>query len=367
MELFNPWLGFPARNSIYLDQNFVRLRGNGQAAYGTTQSAYDAATALRASSGAAVMIMVGQGAFGNLTLTADYDSDVVWFGIHKDVSSIGIIDARANPSYTIDLQFSNLTIGNILGGATGADTSNNITLNGNGLQNCTVGNISNNPSGASNTGSISVSDLTCGTVQCVVSTGNANTGSITVNRCITGAITTSPDNEFAGAVTVEDSETGAINFTMIGGSGAIVDSFIQRSVCGNIVFTGSFTGNLELRDSSFGRINNASFIGGILKANNCIIESASSASVSLLENGCILNGCTLVATGGNNDCVEDLNGSTTVIISNSVLIPAGTGVPVDAGSASTVILRNVTSNKDVGANVTVDGDFFIIPTMISPL
>lgn len=370
MELFNPWLGFPARNAVYLDQDFARMRGNGQRAYGTTQTAYAAADALQVAVGGQVVIMVGVGTFGNLTLTADYNFNVLWAGINKGSSAIGVIDARADPAWSVNLVFSNLTIGNVLSGSTVSGSTAAISLSGNGSENCTVGNVLSNAGGSADGGDITLSNLTCGTVQSQRAGAGTDSGDITISNCITGAITSGAQDGTIGDISIENSETGDITLSEAGSLSQFTSFSVSKSECGSIVFSGSgtFIGSMNLQSSSFVRILNALFDGSTgVKINKCEIQSSATSCISQIGDAYIINESILVCVGGNNDCIEDLGGSTTSIISESILIPSGTGVPVNASSPSIVVIRNVTVTDDVSASVTVDGDLFIYPNFISPI
>lgn len=422
MDIFNPWLGFPARNAIYLDRSFNRQRGNGQSAFGTFQTAYDAAAALATSLAEIVVIMVGEGSaaqFGNLTITADWNSNVLLVGISKDVSILGNITATnaAGDGFAVNVKICNLSIGSITTSTSAAagNSSGLVTITGSGTASSSVGAIDARAGSAlDNGGTVTLTDLTHTTIR--TDSLEALSGSIILTRTIGttlngrgGATATSPGNltltdSVVTTVALGGDSVGASGvFTATRSRGTTVNGAGTLGVGASVILTDSqftafdlrtngdvnsfvatrsqFTtvdlsnsgvgsgGSFTSRDSIGTSIKVAGAAGdGIVKIYSSSLNASAVVCIDVFVNGGIINDSLLVVSGaGNISCIADLLTSTTGIILNSILIPSGTGVSIDDAAGATIFLENVQMKNDVDPLVTVNGNYTIMGNLISPL
>lgn len=400
MSAFNPWLGFPARKAVYLDLDFDRQRGNGQAAYGTTQTAYDAANALQLVTGQQVVIMVGSGSFGNLALTAAHNSNVIWCGINRASSIIGSITSSdgAGTGFAVTLTFSNLTIGAIT--TSGLVAGGNVTLNGSGIAITTVGSIDTSSSdglgGGVNAGSVTLTNVSqTGSIN---TTGEAAGGAVTLVRSLTsGALTVDSGSGDAGAVSLDEQSTcgnissegnnvsisvldgSTIGSVSIGGSasdmaftirngskasnvtlgGSVVTVIVDDSVIGDLT-AGNSEFILTARDSKMGAIINPNSSSDLIETFGCMIDpSGSLSSIEKVSNGCVFSGVVMRTNGGNAPCIADASaavGGTCQFI-DVTMIPNGTGLPVVGGGTAVILAEDLRVKNDFDGSVTVNGNY----------
>lgn len=94
----------PFERVVYLDLNFAALTAAGIPAYGTFQTAYDAANAMSVAGGgvnvALVVNTVNSLEAGALNLTANYNPNVVIIGFGEAISQLGSITSNG---FTIDI------------------------------------------------------------------------------------------------------------------------------------------------------------------------------------------------------------------------------------------------------------------------
>lgn len=261
--LFNPWLGFPARNAVYLDRDFNRMRGNGQQAFGTFQTAYTYAAALAASTGELVLIFVGQGTaaqFGNLTLAADYNSSVILVGVSKDLSKLGNITATnaGGDGYNVNLTIANITLGSInTASSAGAATSGAVTITGNGIASCLVGAISANAAGAATTsGAVVLTDLSHTTIR--TDALGMQSGNITLTRTSGTTLNARGDPTSFGPATVSLTDAVVTTVALAGEQNSVGASFTALRSRGTTINASAILGvssAVSLTDSEFTTID----------------------------------------------------------------------------------------------------------------
>lgn len=369
--------------------------------YSTVQAAYDAANAVATASNPVVM-WVGAGTstdFGGITLTADWNTDVIIVGYGKDVSKIGAIsgDISADASsYQIIIKCSGLTIAGIH-----SKNLTSITAQGNGpvtiicYDPCVLGVVDTSPTQLVNVGNTSgaISITGFGTAFTTITTIAGNSaGAVTIGDGITGGdISASSSNTGDGGnVTIGKNSTVGNIITDSGSAGspskagnilldigAIAGNLTARAMTG----TGVFNGFITLRDGAkCGNIivskgNNQNNTGRLISLNNSIVGSLClgglDASIAPINakytkfqapsgSGCIdfvgsgsnsFMNCVFVTSGANKDCISNLLFSGAQFY-NCIFVPHGTGKSINASGPRTVLAYNVLHNNGFGSNVT---------------
>lgn len=243
----------PVARYVYLvndasDQ--ARMGGTSSNVYITFQSAYNAANALQLTLGAGVKVAIIVGVttpvvVGIITLTADYNSDVIIIGKSKTASVVGNIVASSSTGngFNVTLNAFECTTGTINTSATGTTgNAGSVSLTGDFV----AGNITTQANNASNTtgigGAVILNGLggnaRCGAVN---TTARATSGDVTVSQqYTTGTITTSggTTGAKAGNVTIS-TQSIATNITAIAGAtnGDGPEINITNSTIGALTFS----------------------------------------------------------------------------------------------------------------------------------
>lgn len=409
MSAFNPWLGFPARNAIYLDRDFDRQRGNGQAAFGTFQTAYNAAVALAISTGETVLIYVGEGTaaqLGSLILTAAWDSRVILVGVSRDVSKVGTITATngAGDGFAVPLTFADITVGAITSNGAAGFNGGAVTLIGNGIASTSVGSITSTAD--TNGGAVTLTDVfQSGSID---TTGDAQGGNVSLVRSFsTGTITVDSAGGPPGTVSLDEQSTcgnisseaagDGVSITVLDGS--TIGSVSIGAGAGNMAFTiknGSKASNVGLggnnvtaviessvildftagngdftltaRDAKMGAIINPNSTSDIIKMFDCMIDpSGVLNSIEKLGNGAVFVDVVMRTNGGNAPCIGTLAGvaGTTQFI-DCTLIPNGTGVAISAAPGTGSVICDNLRMKNDSPSVDFTGQYTVNPGYAFP-
>lgn len=371
-NIFNPWKGFPSANAIYLDNDFQRMRANGQLAFGTAQEAYDAASA----TGVATVIMVGKISSTeslDVTLTANYNSLVSWVGINPKISQIRNIigNNAAGNGYSITIDITNVLFNSISSNYTGGGLFNggNITITSFGKSN--INTISSTSFGNGNGGNITV-------------TGSIVSSTLITTRAINGGV--------GGNIDLgEESEVQDITTESISTGGNII---IRKrcKILGNISLS-SFTGvagNLTCEEDVtilgivtangiFGtatftighgsRLNKIVCLPGIkLLTNDVVFEilaPADGLSIAAITGDSVLRDTLIVASIGS--CIQDID-TDGAQFHNCIFIAKDGSFCVEASVPRAITANNTLSKTDFDANLTVTGNNNLVnSTLKSPL
>jgi len=285
----------PIARYIYLVQDAsdaVRMGGIPGNAYTTFQTAYDAANTLQLALGGSnrVAIMVGNttaATVGNLTLAANWNSNVIIVGQSQTSSVLGNIVAS---NLAVSITFINITLGNITLDA------GSLTLSGCRYSTMAIAFLSG--SGAANVSNCQNFVISGGILAQNITTGNSS--GISCFNCINtnlGSIVASAVDGSAGSISVN----GGINISITSVQQA------NSSAVGNYNMGGFFANNTT-----------GLIIGGIFQTYT------NGASTGTLSGVAIQNTCT------------------NVIINNAVSILVGA-----AGAPSDVKVSNVVFNNTV--------------------
>lgn len=273
MNFFGPGSKPTVYNVVHLTgtaSDAARMGGIANNVYSTFQAAYDAAVVIQTATSQQVVLRVynttttaGTTSVGNLTLTANYNSNVKIVGLSPIFSVLGTITANnaAGAGFTLTLFAENVRIGNSTTNSTGTTGNGGaVTLN---ITNCIFGNFNTSPTNASNStglgGAFTINQLGATT----------NNGYCIVGTITTSAITTSSTN--AGAVTINSPGTlsakgnlvvGAITTGIGSNNGGLIIAYYCK--IDNIVCVSSSTTAIhifhqcEIRGVSFTMANGAS-------------------------------------------------------------------------------------------------------------
>jgi hypothetical protein len=269
----------------------TRMGGTGNNVYITAKSAYDAAVVIQTALGGTnkVAIVIGEtlsATVGGITLTANWNSNIILCGYGTTVSVIGTIvgDNNGGNAYTINTQILNCTVGNLSTAATGATgNGGSITLTGNG----TVGTISTiaSTTAAGNGGAVNLTGITASTI---TTTGGTNagaaSGNVTCVRCTVTTINVSgaASTGSCGSVALSNTQHGTISQEHFG------------SVTGKLItIYGCYT------SGSLTRSNYGSAALSTLTIRNCYfggtITFNSNGVTSIFPSGSTLYMCTMSA------------------------------------------------------------------------
>lgn len=366
MGAFNPWKGFPSFNSVYLDPDFQRMRGNGQLAFGTFQEAYDAAAVLAVNTGKISVIMVGMteaAVVGDVVLVANWNSDVMINGLGFTRSFIGLIDGRNAAGNGFDVPA--LYIGNVSsdgvnlsstggggnGGGIGILTLGPVTLtliNTNGNGNGSAGNITLQGIGGLVTTISSTASVTGVGGNVVVETAFGNVGTIITSGGSGGSGTVS----IGPNLKIDDIDTSNVN----GGGGGNVVVGIATQV-GTINVDGTNSGNVDLRTGVEVDQVTMGAAPGQLTAVRCTI----SEMIDAISGAASFDNVRL-SSSGNDNCIDNVTGDGARFMM-CIFRPSGTGLAIDASAPRIVLSQKTISRGEVGVNITTDGDFLVDPSV----
>lgn len=288
-------------NSLLMCQDFRKIFVDGLC-YDTWQAAYDASSG----SNVPTLMLVGDGEFGDLNLTADYNSNIFIFGLGEGSSRLGNV---ATNRFNFVAEAREVAINSIdtrVGGVGGAI----ITLTGGG----SVGTIANgrNDAGGGSVGTVTVEGWEIALIDNSNSVGTGAAGSVILSKCTCGPITTSSVGVNPGSVTLRHcTSIGTINST--GGAGSTTNSIIAEET--NIISGAGLPAITEIGPLS-------SFIN-----------------------------CKLKTVDTNQDVIANVNGDGAQFL-NTIIVPHGTGDPIDASVPRTIIAYNLLTKNALAVNVT---------------
>jgi len=352
---------FPAAQTVFLDLNYASLT-NGNAAFGTAQTAYDAAEALAVSSGSKVALMVGRGNaadFGGITLTNNWEPNVILVGLGPATSQIGVINGEnaAGNSFSVNIRARAVKISGIWTdtsmGPGATENGGAITIKGDGdVQIGDQGIYSDIQSVSSGIGGdIDLTGCFSETADnlAIRSGGygppfSGNCGNITITRCrlLTGssygidAFVDGVTGKTSGNVIIIDSETGYIAAYQINGAD-------QNG--GNITITNSKTKELYVAALGGG-------VDGVVKVTGSEIRGSETSCIDRLGSTAVLLDSRLKIEAGGFDCIANLSANGATFI-NCVMDVDGTGKEINASAARTIKAFDLKVKNGVGANVTV--------------
>lgn len=174
---------FPGYNSVFVDEDYVKMSANGQPAFPTFQQAYTHADALQISTVKPVIIVVGNitaAISGGVVLLDDWNDQVNLVGLGSNISFLGTIQGS-----TFDVDFA----------------ASNINLEG-------ISTSINNAASAADAGSVTISvsaSVFVGAIDTTTS-GTGNGGAVTIVGFAShiASITTSSTSGSGGAITCDD-------------------------------------------------------------------------------------------------------------------------------------------------------------------
>lgn len=362
--------GQPVVRSVYLVQDSsdqTILGGTANNIYTSFQTAYDAANTLQVALGGTNSVVINIDnisgtASSNLSITSNYNSNVILVGKGKTVSNLGNITATnaAGAGYSVILTAFNCKLGSITSSATSAAGDGGaVTINGD----CVVGVIISNGAsdGAGGTIVLESSELGIVTVASILTTGNGTgsggvitlaNGTIVLGTC--GTIGGSTGNNGVVSITNKSTVSGLLSITnnssSTGGSLTITNSTTSAitqttSSTGNAGITTItqnclITGNVLFTRSSSGLFNTQTFTDTVFTGNvTCTYTSTSSAD----ETGTrTFTNCSL----GN--LVLTSNTASTMVFPNYTIIRCKlsafsyTTRSIGANHLKTILLQNTT-------------------------
>lgn len=283
-------------------QDFQRIFINGLC-YDTWQSAYDA------NEGATgpTLMLVGQGDFGDLDLTSDYNSNIVTFGLGSGSSRLGNVTTNQFDFVAEAHKIAINSIDTRIAGIGGAI----VTLSGEGSAG--IINNSRNDATSGSVGTITATNWQIASIDNSHSVGTGAAGNVVLSRCICGPINTSAVGDSPGGVTLRQCpQIGTITST--GGVGSTTNVIIAEE--SNIVAGSGLNAITEINGSS-------SFI-------NCKLKTVDS----------------------NMDAIANVNSDGAQFL-NTVIVPHGAGDPIDSTVARTIIAYNLLTKNALSANVNL--------------
>ncbi len=290
-------------NSVYLvnSADVTPMGGSAANVYSTFQAAYDAAVVLQVAAGGSTKVYLNVGNVtaaqsGNLTLTANYNSNVIIKGINKTASVLGTVDL-SNAIYSISLSAYDVTVGNIT-------SAGSVILSS--VDNCVFGSISvganqlsivasNTTFGAlvqtsSSANIINININTSYNVRIAsisrthtATTGNFTIGSLNINNSskimVTGTVLMSLNNDSgAGRIGGVGTTGSAINVAQTSTEISFTDIIMQCSnSTGSPIYLDAYVSGISLFNTTFRNlhVNNNVGKGGYLSfinLNQCIIN-----------------------------------------------------------------------------------------------
>lgn len=279
------------------DEDTVKMGGNSKNVYSTNDATacYNAANALAQSIGGIVAIKVYETFYNPpvITLTSDWNSNVVLTGFSPGVSKIAAIDAQntSGNGFNVNVTAENITIDNILT-ISSSGNSGNLTLR---ISNCNITTIdARKISTSGNGGSVNITQVINGYNRSsyieTIATGSTisgQAGTVTIDAPLLriGNITTSIVTNTGGAISAICNYIGSISCTSGNTATALTHTVSARRI-GSITIastrTAGTTGTLNLEDSLVtGTINitstNAAYF---LRIKNCTLKSSSTFTAS---------------------------------------------------------------------------------------
>jgi hypothetical protein len=251
-----------------IDQSY--MGGTTSNVYTTFQTAYDAANVIQIGLGGTNNVVIDIGVIssdqsGDLTLTSDWNPNVILVGMGKSVSILGnIISSNTTNGFNVNISTRGVTIiGNIDCSSTSSGNGGVININGD----ITIGNLISNGAGNGNGGDITVGLNKQGVILIndVTSNGNGsgNGGNIQISNSNVGNVSSSGGTSGkSGIIIIIDSKT--LDITSINNSGLVGGLLtLTRSNISNITYINSSSGN-----------------GGVIDINE-----VDSISVNITRNG----------------------------------------------------------------------------------
>lgn len=287
-------------NSLLMCQDFRKIFVDGNC-YDTWQAAYNASSG----SNVPTLMLVGDGEFGDLNLTADYNSNIFIFGLGEGSSRLGNVTTNQFNFVAEAREVAINSIDTRVGGVGGAI----VTLTGGG----SIGTIANgrNDAGAGAIGSVTVEGWDIALIDNSNSVGTLG-GNVSLTKCTCGQITVSAVGAFPGSVTLR--HCSSIGSIVNGGTGGTTTNFVIAEET-NIVSGSGLSAVAEIAGTS-------SFINSKLKT----IDT-------------------------NQDVIAEVAGDGAQFL-NTIIVPHGTGDPIDATVARTIIAYNLLTKNALGVNVT---------------
>ncbi len=345
---------FPSANVVYVDNDYLKLRGKGLLAYGTLEDAvisWRAGGAARnkygtpsATNPAAIVCGVGE-------------IECLSVGSSTCVIDVDFLHVRGQGMELTVLTSSAVSIGNMVQFNTAGYILKDLTIKA--------------PSNASRA-LVQASATFSAYWEYIRVRGNPTTTLVLA--------TTSFEGRVSNCVFDGESVTTAIPlFTMAGGStGAFVSCFFRPGPTQTIALsmTADFQGkiqNCEFRGNvSLALINSTGGSGGFGVISGCYFESETTATsfrcttnagfafvgCSFLSEGKAISivsttrtkfvNCNIIALVGNNDCIELLTGSTFFNVSNCRILGSGTGLAINSVDVINANITNCTLKMPTG-------------------
>jgi hypothetical protein len=273
--------GFPIARTVYLvndasDQTL--MGGTGNNVYITFQTAYVAADALQVSLGGSLKVALKvsdtvAATVGDLTLSANYNSNVIIIGNSKSDSLLGNIVASnaAGTGYSVVLSAYDCTIGTINTSATGATGDGGaITLTGDAF----YGTITTSLTNATNTGTGGA--VTLNGLNGKNSCGNVNTSGGTLG--IGGAVTLTNGWNITGTINLSGGSTSGMAGTL-----SCTDSVVTGTITHTQTNTVAGTSNITLLRATIANLTVTT--SGSIGLNNVNITNSTFSTFSFTQNG----------------------------------------------------------------------------------
>lgn len=270
--------------------------------YATWQEAYDA----NLGATTPTLMLVGDGEFGDLNLTSDYNSNIIIFGLGDGASRLGNVTTNQNDFV---LEAHKVAINSIDTRSAGVGNVT-ITLSG-GASVGIINNSRNAASGAAAT--ITATNWQIASIDNSVSVLVAGGGAVVLSRCICGPINTSALGELPGPVTLRHcSRVGTITNTGGGGTGSNFVIAEETNIIGTI----------------------GSFAIAEIAATSSFINSKIKTVDSLLN------------------VIAQVNGNGAQFL-NTIIVPVGAALPIAASVPRTIIAYNLLTRNALSPNVTL--------------
>lgn len=344
---------FPSYNSIYLDQNFAALSAQGLAAFGTWQTAYDAADALVIATGQPVMMLVGNGgtltAFGDLVLTADYNPQVAIIGYGPQVGSLGnLIASSATNGFAVTAVMNNVRLNSIVTKTTsvvaGANNGGNVAITVHGE--VQINSIDTSALTSGNGGDVNLFGESMSSAVGIDARGLVNGGFVQLNL-----------NPQSGITSIQTGSLGSGQAGDIYSFGQfIINALDLSSVSGS-------GGNLRVTNTLLGQTTMGTSNPGPIQA----IRSMFLDKIDMVLGTSQFTGVDFMGpwfAPNNNDCIGDLFSDGAQFV-GCRFFPTGTGLAVNSTAPHTVLFQEVVSRANVGVNVTVNGSGFTVDTSLT--
>lgn len=287
-------------NSLLMCQDFRKIFVDGNC-YDTWQAAYNASSG----SNVPTLMLVGDGEFGDLNLTADYNSNIFIFGLGEGSSRLGNVTTNQFNFVAEAREVAINSIDTRVGGVGGAI----VTLTGGG----SIGTIANgrNDAGAGAIGAVTVEGWEIALIDNSNSVGTLG-GNVSLTKCTCGQITVSAVGAFPGSVTLR--HCSSIGSIVNSGSGGTTTNFV------------------------------------IAEETNIISGSGLSAVAEIAGTSSFINS-KLKTIDADQDAIAEVTGDGAQFL-NTIIVPHGTGNPIDATVARTIIAYNLLTKNALAVNVT---------------